>query len=205
MIIDNRKLKKIRWLFVILAAVLPLLFLPKLFNDMKIYNLLRKNIIDTSVTFTYTGNRQIKCYNDNPDNQESISYVFLPSYADMAQIGVETLAERVDFTGGPETITVRSGEYATCGFETGVLYRMHFYNASGTEIGARDVTFLKSDGLPVMYVNTRTGSMERLDADKTYKEKHFWITKVNSSSQMKSEAFPPEATRPLPMTKNPTS
>lgn len=171
MIIDNRKLKKIRWLFVILAAVLPLLFLPKLFKDMKIYNLLRKNIIDTSVTFTYTGNRQIKCYNDNPDNQESISYVFLPSYADMAQIGVETLAERVDFTGGPETITVRSGEYATCGFETGVLYRMHFYNASGTEIGARDVTFLKSDGLPVMYVNTRTGSMERLDADKTYKEK----------------------------------
>ncbi|MDE7341129.1 MAG: CotH kinase family protein [Lachnospiraceae bacterium] len=171
MIIDNRKLKKIRWLFVFLTALLPLLFLPKLFTDMKIYNLLRENKIDTSVTFTYTGDRQVKCYNANPGNPESMSYVFLPSYADMAQIGVETIAERVDFIGGPETISVKSGEYAACSFETGLPYRMHFYNASGTEIGTRDVTFLKSGGLPVMYVNTRTGSMERLDADKTYKEK----------------------------------
>jgi len=171
MIVDNRKLKKIRWLFIIVSAVLPLFFLPKLFTDMKIYDLLRKSKIDTSVTFTYTGDRQIKCYNDNPDDPESMSYVFLPSYADMTQIGVETIAERVDFTGGPETITVRSKEYTTCGFETGLPYRMHFYNASGTEIGTRDVTFLKSGGLPVMYVNTRTGSMEKLDADKTYKEK----------------------------------
>lgn len=171
MIIDNRKLKKLRWLFIIVSAVLPLLFLPKLFTDMKIYNLLRKNILDTSVTFTYTGNRQVRCYNDNPDNQESMSYVFLPSYADMTQIGVETIARQVDFTGGPETITVKSGEPVTCDFETGLPYRMHFYNASGTEIGTRDVTFLKSDGLPVMYVNTRTRSMEKLDADKTYKEK----------------------------------
>lgn len=171
MIIDNRKIKKIRWLFVVLSAILPLFFLPKLFADMKIYDLLRKNALDTSVTFTYTGSRQIKCYNDNPDNPESMSYVFLPSYANMTQIGVETIAERVDFIGGAETITVKSGEYMICGFETGLPYQMHFYNASGTEIGTRDVTFLKSDGLPVMYVNTRTGSMERLDADKTYKEK----------------------------------
>lgn len=171
MIVDNRKLKKLRWLFVILAAVLPLFFLPKLFTDMKIYNMLRKSTIDTSVTFTYTGSRQVKCHNNDPENQESMSYVFLPSYADMTQIGVETIADRVAFTGGPETLTIKHGEYATCSFEAGLPYRMHFYNASGTEIGARNVTFLKSDGLPVMYVNTRTGSMERLDADKTYKEK----------------------------------
>lgn len=171
MIIDNRKLKKIRWLFIIALTVIPLFFLPKLFGDMKLYNLLRKNIIDTCVTFTYAGERQITCYNENPDDPECMSYVFLPSYADMNRIGLETIAERVDFTGGTETVTVRSGESVICGFETGISYRMHVFNASGTEIGARNVTFLKSEGLPVLYVNTRTGSMEKLDADKTYKEK----------------------------------
>ena len=171
MIIDNRKLKRIRWLFIIVLTIIPLFFLPKLFADMKIYNLLRKNIIDTSVTFTYGEGRQVKCYNENPDDPEWMSYVFLPSYADMNQIGLETIAERVDFTGGIETITVSSKEYVICGFETGIPYRMHVYNASGTEIGARNVTFLKSEGLPVMYISTRTGSMEKLDADKTYKEK----------------------------------
>lgn len=171
MIIDNRKLKKIRWLFIIALTVIPLFFLPKLFGDMKLYNLLRKNIIDTCVTFTYAGDRQITCYNENPDDPECMSYVFLPSYADMNRIGLETIAERVDFTSGTETVTVRSGESVICGFETGIPYRMHVFNASGTEIGARNVTFLKSEGLPVLYVNTRTGSMEKLDADKTYKEK----------------------------------
>lgn len=53
MIIDYRKLKKIRWLFIIALTVVPLFVLPKLFADMKIYNLLRKNIIDTCVTFIY--------------------------------------------------------------------------------------------------------------------------------------------------------
>lgn len=171
MIIDNRKLKKIRWLFIIALTVIPLFFLPKLFGDMKLYNLLRKNIIDTCVTFTYAGDRQITGYNENPDDPECMSYVFLPSYADMNRIGLETIAERVDFTSGTETVTVRSGESVICGFETGIPYRMHVFNASGTEIGARNVTFLKSEGLPVLYVNTRTGSMEKLDADKTYKEK----------------------------------
>lgn len=171
MIIDNRKLKRIRWLFIIALTIIPLFFLPKLFADMKIYNLLRKNIIDTSVTFTYGEGRQVKCYNENPDDPECMSYVFLPSYADMNQIGLETIAERAAFTGGAETITVSSKEYVTCGFETGIPYRMHVYNASGTEIGARNVTFLKSEGLPVMYISTRTGGMEKLDADKTYKEK----------------------------------
>ena len=170
MLIENGKLKKLRWLFVIIAAAIPILFLPKLFANMKLYDLVRKNKIDMSVTFTYTGNRQIKCYNDNPDNPESMSYVFLPSYADMT-LDVEVTADRVDFTCGEEIITVSAGEHTSCCFEPGIPYRMHFYNVSGTEIGSRDVTFLKSDGLPVMYVNTQTESMDRLDADKTYKEK----------------------------------
>lgn len=170
MIIENGKLKKLRWLFIIMTTAIPLLFLPKLFTNIKLYDLIRKNTIDMSVTFTYTGNRQIKCYNDNPDNPESMSYVFLPSYADM-NLDVAVTADRVDFTGGEKTITVAAGEHASCRFEPGIPYRMHFYNIAGTEIGSRDVTFLKSDSLPVMYVTTRTGSMERLDADKTYKEK----------------------------------
>ncbi len=170
MIIENGKLKKMRWLFVVLTAAIPIFFLPKLFTNMKLYDLVRKNKIDMSVTFTYTGNRQIKCYNENPDDPESMSYVFLPSYADM-ELDVEVTADRVDFTGGEKTITVVAGEHVSCCFEPGIPYRMYFYNVSGTEIGSREVTFLKSGGLPVMYVTTQTGGMDRLDADKTYKEK----------------------------------
>lgn len=170
MIIEKGKLKRLRWLFIIVTTAIPLLFLPKLFANIKLYDLVRKNTIDMSVTFTYTGNRQIKCYNDNPDNPENMSYVFLPSYADMT-LDVKVTADRVDFTGGEKPITVSAEEHASCCFEPGIPYRMHFYNIAGTEIGSRDVTFLRSDGLPVMYVTTKTGSMDRLDADKTYKEK----------------------------------
>ena len=115
-IIKNETLKKLRWLFLLLAAAIPLFFLPGLFADMKLYNLVRKNMIASSVTFTYTVNRQIKCYNDNPDNPESMSYVFLPSYADLTRLGVEAEAERVAFVSDRETITVEGGEYRVCDF-----------------------------------------------------------------------------------------
>lgn len=173
MIVEHKKIKLMRWLLVLATAVVPLFFLPKWFADMKIVELLSKNIIESSMTFTYTGNREIKCYNENPDNVEGMSYVFLPSYADMTQIGVEVIADRVDFAGGEEAITVRAGEYAVCSFEAGIPYQVHFYNAAGKEIGSEAVTFLKSGKLPTMYVTTQTGSMEKLDADKKYKEKGF--------------------------------
>lgn len=152
------------------VVVIPLFFLPKWFGDMKIEDLLRKNIIERSLTFTYAGGRTVKCYNENPENQTGVSYAFFPSFADMDRIGVETAADRVEFTGGKEPITVTKGEYAVCSFEEGTPYQAYFYNAGGKEIGNETIIFLKSGDMRTMYVWTQTGSMERLDADKKYKE-----------------------------------
>ncbi len=152
------------------AVVIPLFFLPGWFGDMKIEELLRKNIIESSLTFTYGDDRTVKCYNENPENQEGVSYALFPSFADMDRIGVDTDADRVEFTGGKENIIVAKGEHAVCSFEEGTPYQVYFYNAGGKEIGNETIIFLKSGNMRTMYVWTQTGSMEKLDADKKYKE-----------------------------------
>ena len=172
MVINQKKIKQIRWLLLLAAAALPLFFLPDFFKNMKLEALLRKNIIENCLTFTYDGNRELKCYNANPDNPESVSFVFLPSYADLEQISVNAIADRVDFMDETETktISVTTGETTVCSFEAGIPYQTHFYNSTGKEIGSETIIFLKSGKLPTMYVTTATGSMEKLDADKQYKE-----------------------------------
>lgn len=171
MIVGHKRLRAMRWVLVLAIVVIPLCFLPEWFGDMKIEDLLRKNIIENSLTFTYGEGRTVKCYNENPENQVGVSYVFLPSFADMDRIGVDAEADKVEFAGGKQNITVVRGEHAVCSFEPGTAYQTCFYDAGGEEIGNETIVFLKSENMPTMYVWTRTGSMERLDADKKYKEK----------------------------------
>lgn len=173
MVIEHQKLILLRWLLVFCAVLAPLYFLPQLLNDMKIAGMLRKDRLEGSLTFTYTGNRTVRCYTENPSDPEGTSYVFFPSYADMEQIGVDTAACRVDFVKQDTIITVKSSEHSVCCFETGTAYEARFYNSFGRQIGKKSIVFLKSGGMPTMYITTRTGSMESLDADKNYKEKAF--------------------------------
>ena len=172
MAMGHEKLLKLRWLWLLLLVVIPLFAMPELFRELKAAGVLRHNNIDDCVTFTYTGGREVKCYVNNPDNTEEMRYVFLPSYADTENILVDTMAYRVEFVkdGEGQQIAVRADKPVICAFETGVAYAMHVYDTVGQEIGSRQVTFLKSGKLPVMYVTTETGSMELLDADKAYKE-----------------------------------
>lgn len=170
MAIEHGKRLRLRWLCLLALVVAPLFVMPELFRELKVAGLMRHNRIDRCVTFTYSGGREVRCYTENPDNAEGMSYVFLPSYADTEQIGVETVAYRVEFVKDGERITVRANEPAVCAFETDAVYAMYAYNAMGQEIGSRQMTFLKSGKLPVMYVMTETGSMDLLDADKAYKE-----------------------------------
>ncbi len=149
------------------AAAVPLFFLPGWFRDLKVAGMLRNDSIESSLSFTYTGGREVKCY----QAPEGISYVFLPSYAQMGQVGVDTTAWRVDFTGGEKNITVKEGEHAICSFVEQLPYQAVFYNSMGRELGRKTVVFLKSGKLPCLYVKTQTGSMDKLNADKRYKEK----------------------------------
>lgn len=169
--IEYRKIKLIRWIILLLLAVIPCLLLPEKFADMKLEQLIRHNNIDNSVKFIYADNREITCWKENPDDLEGISYVFLPSYADMEAIGVDTIAGRVDFESGSGCISVGKDEKRICAFRTDEMYNMVFYNTKEEIIGSKKLMFLKSGKLPTMYVATRSGSMEKLDADKRYKEK----------------------------------
>lgn len=171
MAINRKKLIILRWILFLCAVMIPLCILPSKFDDMKIAVLIRENRIEDSVTFTYAGDRTIKCFTENPENIKGKTYVFLPSYADMGHIGIDVDVARVDFEKGNEIITVKAGEHIICSFEKGIPYKLHFYNSAEKELGEKEIIFLKSGNLPTMYVNTRTGSMDRLDADKKYKEK----------------------------------
>lgn len=173
MAVGYKKIRFIRWLFVFTMAVLPLFFLEGWFRELRMAALAKEGAIENSLTFTYTGGREIKCYKTPYGEQEGVSYVFFPSYADLAQVGVDTAAGRVDFAGGEGMAAVREGEHAVCSFEEGIPYQVSFYNSSGRETGRKKIVFLKSGKLPTLYVSTQSGNMEALDADKSYKEKAF--------------------------------
>lgn len=168
--IQNRR-KKIRWLLVFLLAVAPLFFLPRFFTDLKLINMVRNREVYKSVTFTYGDGRQVGCFLENPENTDAICYVFLPSFAELDEVGVEVSVDRVDFVYGDDTISVRKESPGVYSFEPGVTYDMIFYDCRECEVAREPVMFLKSGGLPVLYVTTESGSMEKLDADKKYKEK----------------------------------
>lgn len=168
---DYRLIKRIRWGLLLLLAVIPCLFLPDIFSNIKIEALLRNNNLYSLVGFTYAEDKTVRCFKENPDDSEGIGYVFLPSYADMDEIEVDILAGRVEFVKGGRNISVETGAKKICSFITGEVYEMVFYNTKEEIIGSNKVIFLKSGNLPTLYVATESGNMEKLDADKTYKER----------------------------------
>lgn len=181
--IGHDKLLKLRWLWLFVLVVVPLFASPGLFRELKAADLQQHDRFDSCVTFSYTGGREARFYAHDPDDEEEMRYVFLPSYADMEHVSVETVAHRVEFAKDGEKITVQGDKSSACAFEPGAVYEMYAYDAAGREIGSRQVTFLKSGKLPVMYVTTQTGSMELLDADKAYKEKG-WVEFLDAEGNM---------------------
>ncbi len=158
-----------RWLSFVVFVVVPLLVLPGMLRELKFQRLLREERLEGCVSFGYEGNHWVTCYTPGADGQGT-GYVFLPSFADLDAIRVETEAFRVEFEQGGQMFSVSGGEEASCSFLEQVSYTVRFYDFLGREAGTKSMVFLKSGGLPTLYVNTESGSMERLDADKRYKE-----------------------------------
>ena len=173
MVIERKKVIFIRWFAVAVLLLVPLLFVSDFFTNMKTEYLLDQNSIEMSLTFSYGENRKIKCYTENPEDTEGKSYVFLPSFADLDAVGVDIAAGSVTFVNGPNCIEVKAGTRNVYSFESEITYETHFYDTNDKEVGSKSIIFMKSANLPTLYVNTRTGNMDRLDADKKYKEKAF--------------------------------
>lgn len=158
---------KLKWFWLILFVLIPFISLPFLFRTLETVALIENHDISSSITFFYDADRTIKTYNNSPTG---IRYVFMPSFADMSEIGVKTSVDKVVFSAGTKQTTITRNITSVCSFDTDVEYHVSFYDTFDRKIAEDTIVFLKSDKLPTLYITSETGTMENLNADKTYSE-----------------------------------
>lgn len=110
----------------------------------------------------------IACFTDE---EEQVSYLFLPAYAkpDNVKISFEG-AESVVFAGEGGETTLRNGENISA-LHYGQSYDLYFCDRRGERLAQQKIVIMHSAGLPAVFLETDSGSMQQLDADKNYEEK----------------------------------
>lgn len=112
--------------------------------------------------------QQIFCFTDKAEN---VSYLFLPSYARAEDVKISFAgAEQVVFTGEEGEIALKNGEQIS-DLKYDVKYDMYFCNRKGERLAGQEIVIMHSARLPAVFLETDSGSMEMLDADKDYEEK----------------------------------
>ena len=122
-----------------------------------------------SLSFTVKNGRSeqwIRCFTDE---DEQISYLFLPTYANMSSVAVDFGgADRVTVGQGENVVSLKRGE--TLGaLEIGKQYDLRFMK-QGEMLSEERLVIMHSANLPAMFLETESGSMEKVDADKDYEE-----------------------------------
>lgn len=106
--------------------------------------------------------------------EDGIHYLFLPSYTTMGNVAVDSDgADYIRFAGGGNTVEIKNGGKLTALME-GTVYGCTFFR-DGTAYGERKLCVLQSRNLPTLFIGTESGSMEQIDADKSYKEKGSFV------------------------------
>lgn len=112
--------------------------------------------------------QKIRCFTDE---SEQINYLFLPSYANAGNVKISFAgADKAVFVKGEEEIPLKSGE------DIGMLtydepYDVCFYDKAERRVAQRTMVIMHSANLPAIFLETDSGSMETLDADKDCEEK----------------------------------
>ncbi|MBE6924357.1 MAG: hypothetical protein E7466_03855 [Ruminococcaceae bacterium] len=116
---------------------------------------------DSSVRFLVcdeSGNREISLY----AGQDGVYYVFLPSYATMEDVSIAIPSGKEITLGGSKLIDgMHAGQY-----EIGVDYELKENNRKKGIL-----RFCQSANVATMYINTATGTMKHIHADKNNEEK----------------------------------
>lgn len=122
-----------------------------------------------SLRFTVHGNMSQQELQSFQEEDGQVSYLFLPSYANMGNVKISFMgADAVAFSEGGEEIVLKDGD-GLSELEIGKRYDMRFMGKSGTlEQGM--LVVMHSSNLPALFLETESGSMEMLDADKDYEE-----------------------------------
>ncbi|MEZ3507724.1 MAG: CotH kinase family protein [Lachnospiraceae bacterium] len=122
-----------------------------------------------SLSFTVKNNRseqEIRCF---IEEEERIAYLFLPTYANMSSVVIDFGgADRVMIGQGEDTVSLKRG--ADLGaLEIGKQYDLSFMK-QGEIIDQEQLVIMHSANLPAMFLETESGSMDKVDADKDYEE-----------------------------------
>ena len=101
---------------------------------------------------------EILCWNQDDEK----CFVFLPSYADLNRTEVQLYASQNYRLGGVQL---------TQGMNCGIFSPDTDYELTGEGFTPKILQFVQSANVATMYINTFSGKMERIQADKSYKER----------------------------------
>lgn len=111
--------------------------------------------------------QKIRCFTDET---EQTDYLFLPSYANPGDVRISFAgADRAVFVREEEEIVLKSGgDIEALVYDE--PYDLCFYDREGDKAAQRTIVVMHSANLPAVFLETASGSMEMLDADKNYEE-----------------------------------
>lgn len=110
----------------------------------------------------------IACFEDQ---EEQTSYLFLPSYASPGDVKISFAgAAHVIFAGESGEIVLKNGGNISA-LRYGESYDLYFCGKKGERLAKQKIVVMHSAGLPAVFLETDSGSMKALDADKSYAEK----------------------------------
>lgn len=110
----------------------------------------------------------IACFTDQ---EKQISYLFLPSYVKPGNVKISFEgAERVVFAGESGETTLKNGGNISA-LHYGETYDLYFCDRKGERLARQKLVIMHSAGIPAVFLETDSGSMQQLDADKNYEEK----------------------------------
>lgn len=110
----------------------------------------------------------IACFTDE---EEQVSYLFLPAYAKPGDVEISFAgAASVVFVGESGETTLKNGGNISA-LHYGESYDLYFCDRKGERLAQQKIVIMHSAGLPAVFLETDSGSMRQLDADKNYEEK----------------------------------
>lgn len=110
----------------------------------------------------------IACFTDE---EEQVSYLFLPAYAKPGDVEISFAgAASVVFVGESGETTLKNGGNISA-LHYGESYDLYFCDRKGERMAQQKIVIMHSAGLPAVFMETDSGSMRQLDADKNYEEK----------------------------------
>lgn len=112
--------------------------------------------------------QRIYCFEDE---KEKTNYLFLPAYAKSGNVKISFAgAEQVVFAGEEGEIALKNGEQISA-LKYDEAYDMFFCDKKGERLAEEKIVIMHSANLPAVFMETDSGSMQMLDADKDYEEK----------------------------------